>query len=153
MRVIGIDPGLQHTGWGIVDINGNKLTHVAHGIISTKAKADMADRLKIIFDGIIEKVELFKPIEAAIESVFVNSNPASSLKLGQARGVAMMAPAHLGLTVAEYTPNLIKKAVVGTGHAQKGQVQAMIKILLGGVEAPSDAADALAVAICHLHHK
>ncbi len=153
MRVIGIDPGLQHTGWGIVDINGNKLSHVAHGVISTKAKADMADRLKIIFDGIIEQVELFKPIEAAIESVFVNSNPASSLKLGQARGVAMMAPAHLGITVAEYTPNLIKKSVVGTGHAQKGQVQAMIKILLGGVEASSDAADALAVAICHLHHK
>ncbi len=153
MRVIGIDPGLQHTGWGLVDMQGNKLTHVAHGVISTNSKADIAARLKIIFSGIMEQVELFKPVEAAIESVFVNSNPASSLKLGQARGVAMMAPAHLGLDVAEYTPNLVKKSVVGAGHAQKGQVQAMIKVLLGGVEAESDAADALAVAICHLHHR
>jgi len=152
LRVIGIDPGLQHTGWGIIDINGNKLTHVANGTISSNAQTPLAERLKKISDGIMKQVELYKPEDSAIEDVFVNNNPASSLKLGVARGAAILTLSQMGLEVSEYKPNVIKKALVGAGHADKNQMQAMIKILLGGVEAAPDAADALAVAICHAHH-
>lgn len=153
MRIIGIDPGLQRTGWGIIDVVGNKLTHISHGVITTAPKAETAARLMGIFDGLLQMMTLWQPEEAAIEETFVNKNPASSLKLGLARGVAMLAPAKMALQVAEYPANLVKKSVVGTGHAEKEQVQAMIKILLPGVEASSDAADALAVAICHAHHR
>ena len=153
MRIIGIDPGLQRTGWGLIDVQGNKLTHISHGVIVTDTKAPTAERLVKIFDELTQMMQLWLPQEAAIEETFVNKNPASSLKLGLARGVAMMAPAKLGLTVAEYPANLVKKSVVGAGHAEKERVQAMIKILLPGVEASSDAADALAVAICHAHHR
>ena len=152
MRVIGIDPGLQRTGWGIVDVDGNRLTHISHGVVATNPKMPLSERLARIFDGLTEMMLLWLPSEAAVEETFVNSNPASALKLGLARGVAMVAPARAGLAVAEYPATLVKKSVVGTGHADKTQVQAMIKILLPGVEASSDAADALAVAICHTHH-
>jgi len=152
MRIIGIDPGLQRTGWGIIDVAGNKLTHIAHGVVATDAKAATGERLARIFDGLTQMINLWQPEDAAIEETFVNRNPASALKLGLARGVAMLAPAKAGLDVAEYPANLVKKSVVGAGHAEKEQVQAMIKVLLPGVEAASDAADALAVAICHAHH-
>lgn len=153
MRIIGIDPGLQRTGWGIIDVVGNKLTHISHGVVATDSKAAASVRLVQIFDELIKMITLWQPEEAAIEETFVNKNAVSSLKLGQARGVAMAAPAKLGLSVAEYPANLVKKSVVGAGHAEKEQVQAMIKVLLPGVEASSDAADALAVAICHAHHR
>lgn len=152
MRIIGIDPGLQRTGWGVIDFVGNKLTHIAHGVIKTDAKADLSERLCTIFDGLTQMLELWQPQYAAVEETFMNNNPASAIKLGQARGIAMVAPAKFGLSVAEYPANLIKKSVVGAGHAEKEQVQMMIKLLLSGVEASSDAADALAVAICHAHH-
>jgi crossover junction endodeoxyribonuclease RuvC len=153
MRIIGIDPGLQRTGWGIIDIVGNKLTHIAHGVVKSSVASPTAERLGAIFEGLTQMISLWQPGEAAIEETFVNKNPASSLKLGLARGVAMLAPSKSGLSVAEYPANLVKKSVVGAGHAQKEQVQAMIKVLLPGVEASSDAADALAVAICHAHHR
>lgn len=152
MRIIGIDPGLQHTGWGIIEIKGNNLKHIAHGVINTNVKLPTSERLKQICEGIQKQIELYQPEDSAIEEVFVNSNPASSLKLGLARGAAMLALAQMNLEVSEYTPNVVKKAVVGAGHAEKHQIQAMIKILLPGVEAAADAADALAVAICHAHH-
>ncbi|MDE1152616.1 MAG: crossover junction endodeoxyribonuclease RuvC [Micavibrio sp.] len=152
MRVFGIDPGLQRTGWGVIDVAGNRLSHVSHGVIQTDSKMETAQRLKHIFVELTRLIELWKPTDAAIEETFVNKNPASSLKLGLARGVGMMVPANHGLSVAEYPANLVKKSVVGAGHAEKEQVQMMIKILLPGIEAASDAADALAVAICHAHH-
>lgn len=152
MRVIGIDPGLQRTGWGIIDVSGNSLTHVSHGVVKTGSKWSTSERLIKIFDGLMQMMTLWHPNEAAIEETFVNRNPGSSLKLGMARGVAMVAPAKMGIIVAEYSANVVKKSVVGAGHAEKEQVQAMIKILLPGVEASHDAADALAVAICHAHH-
>jgi crossover junction endodeoxyribonuclease RuvC len=152
MRIIGIDPGLQRTGWGMIEVQGSKLTHISHGVIKTNPKAPMAERLMKIFDDLTQQMGIWLPQEAAIEETFVNKNAASSLALGQARGVALMAPAKLGLAVSEYPANLVKKSVVGAGHAEKEQVQAMIKILLLGVEASSDAADALAVAICHANH-
>ncbi len=152
MRIFGIDPGLQRTGWGIVDMAGNRLSHISHGVIKTDTKADTADRLTHIYEELVKMITLWQPTHAAIEETFVSKNPASSLKLGLARGVAMMAPAKAGLRVAEYPANLVKKSVVGAGHAEKEQVQAMIRVLLPGVDASHDAADALAVAICHAHH-
>ena len=152
MRVIGIDPGLQRTGWGIIDVSGNSLTHISHGVVTTGSKWATSERLIKIFDGLMQMMTLWHPNEAAIEETFVNRNPGSSLKLGMARGVAMVAPAKMGIIVAEYSANVVKKSVVGAGHAKKEQVQAMIKILLPGIEASHDEADALAVAICHAHH-
>lgn len=153
MRIMGIDPGLQHTGWGVIDVNGNKLTHIAHGVVHTKKGQGTPERLKQIHDDLMQMAQLWQPDEAAIEETFVNKNPASALKLGLARGVAMVVPACLGLPVSEYPANLVKKSVVGSGHADKAQIQTMIGILLPGVQASSDAADALAVAICHTHHR
>lgn len=152
MRIIGIDPGLQRTGWGIVDAEGNRLTHVAHGVIRTDGKETQAERLRDIYDELARMLELWRPEQAAVEETFMNNNPVSAIKLGQARGIALVAPAKFGISVAEYPANLIKKSVVGAGHAEKSQVQMMIKVLLPGVDAPADAADALAVAICHAHH-
>lgn len=152
LRIFGIDPGLQKTGWGVIDVSGSRLMHVAHGVIKTQTSETTARRLHDIFEQLTAMLHLWQPTHAAVEETFVNKNPASSLKLGLARGVAMMAPAKAGLDVAEYPANLVKKSVVGAGHAEKHQVQAMIKILLPGVEAASDAADALAIAICHAHH-
>jgi crossover junction endodeoxyribonuclease RuvC len=153
MRVLGIDPGLRHTGWGVIEMAGNRLTHVANGRISSDGERTTAERLTQLHDGLMAAIEAWAPQEAAIEETFVNQNPASTLKLGQARGVAMLAPARANLPVAEYAANAIKKSVVGAGHADKAQIQMMVQRLLPGVKFESpDAADALAVAICHAHH-
>lgn len=153
MRVLGLDPGLRHTGWGIIDVDGNHLTHVADGVAHAATDEPLAARLVALFRQIIAVVERFRPDEAAVEETFVNRNPASALKLGVARGVVLLAPAERGVPVAEYSANLVKKAVVGAGHAEKGQVQVMVRrILPGCLIADPDAADALAVAICHAHH-
>ena len=154
MRLIGLDPGLRHTGWGVIEAVGNRLSHVADGVVKTDDSRDLSARLSQLYDGLIEIVRQYQPAEAAIEETFVNVNPTSTLKLGQARGIALLVPAHAGLVVAEYPPNLVKKSVVGTGHATKTQVQVMVKMLLPGARiASADAADALAVAICHAHHR
>ena len=153
-RILGIDPGLQKTGWGVIEIEGNRLTYVACGLIKPKATEDLANRLAFLHSQFSEIVQQFKPGRAAIEETFVNNNPQSTLKLGQARGVVMAVPALHGISVAEYSPNKIKKSVVGAGHADKNQIQAMIKILLPTCgQVSSDEADALAVAITHAHYK
>ncbi|HTR87114.1 MAG TPA: crossover junction endodeoxyribonuclease RuvC [Reyranella sp.] len=153
MRLIGLDPGLRLTGWGVIDVEGNRLRHVAHGVIKVAGDRSLAERLTELFDGVATVLADHNPVEAAIEETFVNVNPGSTLKLGQARGVVMLAPARAGLPVFEYAANLVKKSVVGAGHADKRQVAMMVGRLLPGVEATADAADALAVAICHAHHR
>jgi crossover junction endodeoxyribonuclease RuvC len=153
MRLIGLDPGLRLTGWGVIDVEGNRLRHVAHGVLRIATSGTLADRLRELFDGVAAIVEAQKPAEAAVEETFVNANPGSTLKLGQARGVVLLAPARAGLPVFEYAANLVKKSVTGVGHADKRQIAMMVGRLLPGVEAESDAADALAVAICHAHHR
>src|SRR5689334_15981236 len=153
MRVLGLDPGLRHTGWGVIDVAGNRLSYVADGVAHAPTDLPLAERLVVLFRHIIDVLERFRPNEAAVEETFVNKNAASSLKLGVARGVVLLAPAERGLPVAEYSANLIKKSVVGAGHAEKEQVQLMVRRLLPGCAiAEPDAADALAVAICHAHH-
>lgn len=153
MRILGLDPGLERTGWGVVDSCGSSLTFVAAGVIATRPADPVAERLLKIDCELNRVLEMWSPEAAAIEETFVNKNAASSLKLGQARGVAMLVPARHGLPVAEYAANLVKKSVVGAGHAAKEQVGLMIKILLPGAGTlTADAADALAVAICHAHH-
>lgn len=150
-RIIGIDPGSRHTGFGIIDHQGQALTHIAHGVIKTPT-ADLADRLYCIFSSLQETLHQHRPSEAAIEQVFVKVNVQSALKLGQARGAALTALAAHGLSIAEYAPREIKQAIVGTGSAQKSQIQHMIKLLLKLPESPpEDAADALAIAITHAH--
>lgn len=153
MRLIGLDPGLRLTGWGVIDVEGNRLRHVAHGVIKVSTEGSLAARLHELFEGIAAIVAEQKPLEAAVEETFVNVNPGSTLKLGQARGVVLLAPARAGLPVFEYAANLVKKSVVGAGHADKRQIAMMVGRLLPGVEATADAADALAVAICHAHHR
>ena len=154
MRLIGLDPGLRRTGWGVVEVDGNRLAHVANGIVVSDAAETLAERLSALFDGLSAVIVRHAPAEAAVEETFVNRNPKSTLKLGQARGAVLLAPAQSGLPVAEYPANLIKKALVGTGHADKNQVQTMVEMLLPGCRPESaDAADALAVAICHAHHR
>lgn len=153
MRLIGLDPGLRLTGWGVIDVDGNRLSHVAHGVIKVPADRSLAERLCQLFDGIAAVIATQQPIEAAVEETFVNVNPGSTLKLGQARGVVLLAPARAGLPVFEYAANLVKKSVTGVGHAEKRQIAMMVGRLLPGVEATADAADALAVAICHAHHR
>ncbi|MYL96264.1 crossover junction endodeoxyribonuclease RuvC [Novosphingobium sp. FGD1] len=150
MIILGIDPGLTCTGWGVVAKSGSRLSHVANGQIRTDAKAGMAERLVELDAALTDVILHHRPDAGAVEEVFVNVNPQSTLKLGQARGVAMLSVARGGLQVAEYSTKLVKKAIVGTGRAEKAQVQAMLKILLPGVKlAGEDAADALAVAITH----
>ena len=154
IRIIGLDPGLRRTGWGVVDSDGVRLSYVASGCIAVPADDDLAYRLRALFEGVTSVIASFKPQEAAVEETFVNENPRSTLKLGQARGVVLQAPAISGLKVAEYTPNLIKKSVTGTGHAEKHQIQAMIGFLLPKAKFDSaDEADALAIAICHANHR
>jgi crossover junction endodeoxyribonuclease RuvC len=154
VRIIGIDPGLQRTGWGIIDCAGNRLSFVACGTVTSDGKADLADRLLSLHDGLMEVIGTHHPDEAAVEHTFVNANPTATLKLGQARGIAMLVPARSGLVVAEYAPNAVKKAIVGAGHAEKEQIHHMIKILLPkAVFQGNDAADALAIAVCHAHHR
>lgn len=153
-RILGIDPGLQRTGWGIVDWDGSRLAFVACGTVCSDARSPLPSRLSALFRGLDEILETWEPHEAAVEETFVNDNARATLKLGQARGVALLAPARIGLAVAEYAPNVVKKTVAGTGHAEKGQIRAMIGYLLpkAAPETP-DAADALAVAITHAHHR
>jgi crossover junction endodeoxyribonuclease RuvC len=154
IRIIGIDPGLRRTGWGVVDSDGVRLVYVASGHVTSDAGEDLAYRLRAIFEGLSSVIASFKPHEAAIEETFVNENARATLKLGQARGMALLAPAVKGLAIAEYTPNLVKKSVVGAGHAEKHQVQAMIGFLLPKARFESaDEADALAIAICHANHR
>lgn len=153
MRLLGIDPGLQRTGWGIIEVDGNRLTHLANGTVGTDPRMDTATRLVQLYDGLMVLIERYAPTEACVEETFVNKNPSSTLKLGLARGIALLVPARAGLPVSEYPPNLVKKSVVGAGHADKKQVQVMVRAILPGCEiAGADAADALAVAICHAHH-
>jgi crossover junction endodeoxyribonuclease RuvC len=153
MRLIGLDPGLRLTGWGVIDVEGNRLRHVAHGVVKVAHDQSLAERLSALFEGVAAVVAEQRPTEAAVEETFVNVNPGSTLKLGQARGVVMLAPARAGLPVFEYATNLVKKSVVGAGHADKRQIAMMVGRLLPGVVATADAADALAVAICHAHHR
>lgn len=152
VRVLGIDPGLRNMGWGLIDVDGSRLHHVANGIIHSTGE-DLGRRLLSLYRGLSEIVTRYEPQTAAVEQTFVNKDGAGTLKLGQARGIAMLVPAQAGLTVGEYAPNKVKKTVVGVGHADKGQVAHMIKLQLPGVQlAGADAADALAIAICHAHH-
>jgi crossover junction endodeoxyribonuclease RuvC len=154
IRILGIDPGLRRTGWGLIESDGNRLIHVACGSVETSERADLAVRLMAIHDGLIAVIEQYAPNEAAVENTFVNGNAVSTLKLGQARGIAMLVPARAGLAVSEYAPNLVKKTVVGSGHAEKGQIRMMVGVLLPKASPKSDdAADALAIAICHAHHR
>lgn len=154
MKILGLDPGLQRTGWGVIETDGNRLTHVANGAVATTASRSLAERLCQLHDGLNAILDAHAPDAAAVEETFVNKNPNSTLRLGQARGVCLLAPAARGIAVGEYAANLIKKTVVGAGHAGKGQVRTMVGHLLPGCEiAGEDAADALAVAICHAHHQ
>tara|TARA_E500000331_G_C17232289_1_gene703177 strand:+ start:618 stop:1169 length:552 start_codon:yes stop_codon:yes gene_type:complete len=154
MRLLGIDPGLRQTGWGIIAVHGNRMRYVADGAVSSDAKLTLAERLVQLHDGLTAVVQQYDPHEAAVEETFVNANPTSTLKLGQARGVTILVPAKAGMRVYEYTPNQVKKTVVGSGHAAKEQIQMMVKNLLSRCEiATPDSADALAVAICHAHQR
>ncbi len=152
MRVVGLDPGLRHMGWGIIEAEGHSLRHIANGVIKSTQSKDLAQRLVELHDGVSQILTDFEPQEAAVEVTLANKNPSSTLKLGMARGIALVTPALAGLPVGEYLPMIVKKAVVGTGHATKDQVGMMIGRLLPGCEIVSaDSADALAVAICHAH--
>ena len=152
MRVLGIDPGLRNLGWGVIDVSGSRLKHVANGTCVSQG-SDLGPRLLSLYEQLSEVVRLYLPETAAVEKTFVNKDGAGTLKLGQARGIAMLVPAKAGLEIGEYAPNTVKKTVVGVGHAEKGQVAHMVKMQLPGVVlAGPDAADALAVAICHAHH-
>ncbi len=154
MRLLGLDPGLRNTGWGVVDVDGNRLSHVADGVVRVPTDGTLAERLAVLFSGLQRVIAAHAPQEAAVEEPFVNRNPVSTLKLGQARGVVLLAPAQAGIPVAEYPANQVKKALVGAGHAGKQQVLMMVRTLLPGAElATTDASDALAVAICHAHHR
>ncbi|MBB54529.1 MAG: crossover junction endodeoxyribonuclease RuvC [Magnetovibrio sp.] len=154
MRLIGLDPGLRNTGWGVIAVQGNRLSHVADGVVRSNAKRPLAQRLMELRDGLAAVIREHQPDEAAVEETFVNANPASTLKLGQARGIALLVPAEFELPVGEYPPNLVKKTVVGSGHAAKEQIQMMVQALLPGCKVTSaDAADALAIAICHAQHR
>ena len=154
IRIIGIDPGLRRTGWGVVESTGNALRFVASGTVQSNARDDLATRLCQLHDGLAAILAARAPDEAAVESTFVNKDATATLKLGQARGVAMLVPARAGLLVAEYAPNAVKKAVIGVGHGEKRQIHMMVKVLMPKATFDSDdAADALAVAICHAHNR
>jgi crossover junction endodeoxyribonuclease RuvC len=154
IRILGIDPGLRRTGWGVIDVEGNRLIYVACGSVSSDDKAALADRLVAIHAGLMRVVDEFRPAEAAVEATFVNKDASATLKLGQARGVALLAPASAGIAVAEYAPNLVKKTIVGAGHAEKAQIRLMVGVLLPKATPQSeDAADALAIAVTHAHHR
>ncbi|MBU2533211.1 MAG: crossover junction endodeoxyribonuclease RuvC [Alphaproteobacteria bacterium] len=154
VRIIGIDPGLRRTGWGVIESDGVRLAYIASGYVASDSDDVLAYRLREIYEGVAGVIASFKPREAAVEETFVNNNPRATLKLGQARGMALLAPAMKGLVVAEYPPNLIKKSVVGAGHAEKRQIQMMVKMLLPRATfGNADEADALAIAICHAHHR
>jgi crossover junction endodeoxyribonuclease RuvC len=154
IRIIGIDPGLRRTGWGVVETLGNSLRFVAAGTVKSDEKADLASRLCQLHDGLADVLHSMQPHEAAVEATFVNKDASATLKLGQARGIAMLVPARAGLRVAEYAPNAVKKAVIGVGHGEKKQIHMMVRVLMPKASFDSDdAADALAIAICHAHHR
>jgi crossover junction endodeoxyribonuclease RuvC len=157
MRVLGIDPGLRNLGWGVIDVQGARLSHVANGVCHSAAaegEGDLALRLLSLHSQLTEVLRAYAPDTAAVEHTFVNKDAVATLKLGQARGIALLVPAQFGLSVGEYAPNTVKKCVVGVGHAAKAQVDHMVRVQLPGVLiAGPDAADALAVAICHAHHQ
>jgi crossover junction endodeoxyribonuclease RuvC len=154
IRILGVDPGLRRTGWGMIAMTGNNLAFVAAGTVKAPLDGELAARLLALHQGLSEVVRLHRPDEAAVEQTFVNRDASATLKLGQARGIALVVPAAAGLAVAEYAPNAIKKTIVGAGHAEKGQIRAMVRMLLPRAEFDSDdAADALAIAICHAHHR
>lgn len=154
VRILGLDPGLRRTGWGVVTLTGARLVHVAHGVIAPKDSLPFAERLLILFEGLVAVISAHAPDEAAVEETFVSANASSTLKLGHARACCLIAPARAGLPVAEYAAKVVKKAVVGTGAAEKDQVGFMIRRLLPTAgETTADAADALAVAIAHAHHR
>nr|WP_319247391.1 crossover junction endodeoxyribonuclease RuvC [uncultured Celeribacter sp.] len=153
MRVMGIDPGLRNMGWGIIDVQGPRISHVANGICRSAAADDLAVRLLSLFDQLTEIVATYQPDTAAVEQTFVNKDAVATLKLGQARSVALLVPARAGIPIGEYAPNAVKKTVVGVGHAAKQQVEHMIKLQLPGAKlAGADAVDALAIAITHSYH-
>jgi crossover junction endodeoxyribonuclease RuvC len=154
IRIIGIDPGLRRTGWGVIETIGNSLRFIASGTVTTDGELDLASRLCQLHDGLAEVVHSYQPQEAAVEQTFVNKDAVATLKLGQARGVVMLVPARAGLPVAEYAPNAVKKSVIGVGHGDKQQIHMMVKILMPKAEFKgNDAADALAIAICHAHNR
>lgn len=152
MRVIGIDPGLRYMGWGIVDVVGTKCSHVSNGVCKSTG-SELAERLLSLYEQLTAVLDDFKPDTAAVEKTFVNKDGAGTLKLGQARAISLLVPAQFGLTIGEYAPNTVKKVVVGVGHADKNQVSHMVKLQLPGINITgTDAADALAIALCHAHH-
>ena len=153
MRVLGIDPGLRNLGWGVIDLVGNRFAHVANGICHSDAAQDLPQRLLSLHSQLTQVLRLYQPDAGAVEHTFVNKDAVATLKLGQARGIALLVPAQAGLAVGEYAPNAVKKCVVGVGHAAKQQIDHMIRLQFPGVVlAGPDAADALAVAVCHAHH-
>ena len=152
MRVLGVDPGLRNMGWGIIDVAGSKISHVANGVCHSKGD-DLALRLLSLFEQLQAVMLAWEPSTAAVEQTFVNKDAVATLKLGQARAIALLVPAQAGLSVAEYAPNTVKKTVVGVGHADKAQIDHMVRLQLPGVQIKNaDAADALAIALCHAHH-
>jgi crossover junction endodeoxyribonuclease RuvC len=154
IRILGIDPGLRRTGWGVIEVEGNRLVYVACGSAQSDETAALAMRLVTLHDALVRVVDAFRPDEAAIEQTFVNKNAAATLKLGQARGIALMVPARAGVLIAEYAPNLIKKTIVGAGHGDKAQIRMMLGVLMPKADPQThDAADALAIAITHAHHR
>jgi crossover junction endodeoxyribonuclease RuvC len=154
IRILGIDPGLRRTGWGVVEIFGNRLGFLGCGSVTTRDDDSLAVRLVTIHDGLTRVLDEFRPDEAAVEATFVNKDAKATLKLGQARGIAMVVPAKAGVPVAEYAPNVVKKSIVGAGHGDKGQVRMMVGVLLPKADPRSDdAADALAIAVTHAHHR
>ncbi len=154
IRILGIDPGLRRTGWGIIEIEGSRLGFLACGSVSTDDKATLAERLVTLHDGLCQVVADHAPEEAAVEATFVNKDASATLKLGQARGIALLVPALARLPVSEYAPNLVKKTIVGAGHGDKAQIRMMLGVLLPKAYPKThDAADALAIAICHAHHR
>jgi crossover junction endodeoxyribonuclease RuvC len=154
IRILGIDPGLRRTGWGVVEIAGNRLGFIGCGTVATSNEESLAARLLVIHDGLMRILDEFRPDEAAVEATFVNKDAKATLKLGQARGIAIVVPAKAGVPVSEYAPNLVKKSIVGAGHGDKAQIRMMIGVLLPKADPSSDdAADALAVAVTHAHHR
>lgn len=152
MIILGIDPGLRNMGWGVISVDGPRLKHIANGIIHSD-QGELGERLVRLYHGLRAVIAQYTPDAAAVEHTFVNKDAAGTLKLGQARGIALLAPAEAGLAIGEYAPNAVKKTVVGVGHAAKEQIQHMVRFQLPGVQlAGPDAADALAIAICHAHH-
>lgn len=153
MRILGLDPGLRRTGWGVIDVEGSRLRHVANGVVGSDSKLCLAERLLQLHVAIFAIIDEMKPTQAAVEQTFVSKDAVATLKLGHARAIALLVPAQAGLSVAEYAPNMVKKSVVGVGHAEKDQIRMMVQRLLPTCELDSDdAADALAVAITHAHH-